>query len=129
MALVAAAPGYAGHEPPRAHYHLGAPTRRSSARILAVLRAICSRSASRVLAIDGSRVVLRPCPRARASSEDRMTKAKADPAKRVLAGLPGLIPTLEAVYKDIHAHPELSMQETRTAALAARHLRDSGYEV
>ena len=58
-----------------------------------------------------------------------MTKTKADPAERVLAGLPGLIPTLEAVYKDIHAHPELSMQETRTAALAARHLRDSGYEV
>src|SRR5690606_17794100 len=32
-------------------------------------------------------------------------------------------------YTDLHAHPELSMQETRTAALAAEHLRKSGYEV
>jgi len=27
-----------------------------------------------------------------------------------------LLPDLEALYKDVHAHPELSMQETRTAA-------------
>ena len=27
-----------------------------------------------------------------------------------------LLPELERVYTDIHAHPELSMQETRTAA-------------
>ncbi|MET0986569.1 MAG: M20 family metallopeptidase [Steroidobacteraceae bacterium] len=36
---------------------------------------------------------------------------------------------LEAAYKDVHAHPELSMQETRTAGLAAKHLADNGYEV
>jgi hippurate hydrolase len=36
---------------------------------------------------------------------------------------------LEAAYKDVHAHPELSMQETRTAGLAAKHLSDNGYEV
>ena len=36
---------------------------------------------------------------------------------------------LEALYKDVHSHPELSMQETRTAALAAGRLRASGYEV
>lgn len=36
---------------------------------------------------------------------------------------------LESAYKDIHAHPELSMPETRTAALAAKHLTDCGYEV
>ena len=40
-----------------------------------------------------------------------------------------LLPDLERVYTDIHAHPELSMQETRTAALAAQRLRGSGYEV
>jgi len=40
-----------------------------------------------------------------------------------------LLPRLEALYTDLHAHPELSMQETRTAALAAEHLRKSGYEV
>lgn len=40
-----------------------------------------------------------------------------------------LLPDVEALYKDIHAHPELSMQETRTAALAADRLRKAGYEV
>jgi hippurate hydrolase len=30
---------------------------------------------------------------------------------------------------DVHSHPELSMQETRTANLAADHLRAAGYEV
>lgn len=40
-----------------------------------------------------------------------------------------LLPGLEKFYKDIHAHPELSMQETRTAALAAARLREAGYKV
>ncbi|HXD36552.1 MAG TPA: M20 family metallopeptidase [Rhodanobacter sp.] len=43
--------------------------------------------------------------------------------------LRALLPRLEALYTDIHAHPELSMQETRTAGLAAEHLRAAGYEV
>ena len=30
-----------------------------------------------------------------------------------------LLPDLEAVYKDIHSHPELSLQEIRTAGIAA----------
>src|SRR5256884_253453 len=47
----------------------------------------------------------------------------------VLANLAAALPELEAVYKDIHAHPELSMQETRTAGIAADHLRKSGFEV
>src|SRR5690349_7645023 len=46
-----------------------------------------------------------------------------------LSGLPGLLSDLEALYTDIHAHPELSMQETRTAGLAADRLRGAGYEV
>jgi amidohydrolase len=33
------------------------------------------------------------------------------------------------LYKDLHAHPELSMQETRTAGIAADRLRAAGYEV
>lgn len=49
--------------------------------------------------------------------------------QRLLAPLPELLPSLEAVYKDVHAHPELSMQETRTAALAAAHLRNASFEV
>ena len=47
----------------------------------------------------------------------------------ILAPLDKLLPDLEAVYKDIHAHPELSMHETRTAGIAADHLRKSGFEV
>jgi amidohydrolase len=50
-------------------------------------------------------------------------------ADAVLRNLDGLLPDLEALYKDVHSHPELSMQETRTAALAADRLRASGYEV
>ena len=40
-----------------------------------------------------------------------------------------LLPDLEALYKDIHSHPELSMQEMRTAGIAAERLRVAGYEV
>src|ERR1700726_1618601 len=47
----------------------------------------------------------------------------------ILASLAALLPELEAVYKDIHAHPELSMQETRTAGIAANHLKAAGFEV
>lgn len=47
----------------------------------------------------------------------------------VLANLSGLLPELESIYKDIHAHPELSLQEIRTARIAADHLRATGYEV
>ena len=36
---------------------------------------------------------------------------------------------LTEVRRDIHAHPELGFQETRTAALVARTLRALGYEV
>jgi hippurate hydrolase len=52
------------------------------------------------------------------------------PAPQALwSTLDGMLPRLEAVYMDVHAHPELSMQETRTAALAADHLRAAGFEV
>jgi hippurate hydrolase len=49
-----------------------------------------------------------------------------DPALR---NLESLLPDLEAFYKDVHSHPELSMQEMRTAGLAADRLRAAGYEV
>ena len=48
---------------------------------------------------------------------------------KTLQNLDGLLPDLEALYKDVHSHPELSMQETRTAGLAADRLRAAGYEV
>ena len=47
--------------------------------------------------------------------------------------LPGpsddLLAELEESYKDIHANPELSMQEHRTAGIAAAWLKQHGYEV
>ena len=36
---------------------------------------------------------------------------------------------LEELYKDVHRHPELSMQEQRTAGLAAERLSATGFEV
>jgi amidohydrolase len=51
------------------------------------------------------------------------------PSDPILANLDSLLPKLKAIYTDIHAHPELSMQETRTATIAAEQLRASGYEV
>ncbi|HZR81784.1 MAG TPA: amidohydrolase [Candidatus Binatia bacterium] len=49
------------------------------------------------------------------------------------SSLPGpseaLLTELEGIYKDIHASPELSMQERRTAGIAAAWLRRHGYEV
>lgn len=49
------------------------------------------------------------------------------------AALPGpsddLLAKLEGIYKDIHANPELAMQERRTAGIAAAWLREQGYEV
>jgi hippurate hydrolase len=51
------------------------------------------------------------------------------PVDRALANLRDLLPGLEAFYTDVHSHPELSMQETRTAGLVADRLREAGYEV
>jgi hippurate hydrolase len=47
----------------------------------------------------------------------------------LLANLDTLVPELEATYKDIHSHPELSMQETRTARIAETHLKALGFDV
>jgi amidohydrolase len=47
--------------------------------------------------------------------------------------LPGptddLLAKLEGIYRDIHANPELSMQEHRTSGIAAAWLREQGYDV
>ena len=50
-------------------------------------------------------------------------------AASVLSGLQNTLEDLEALYKDIHSHPELSMQEERTAEIAAGRLRSAGFEV
>jgi amidohydrolase len=58
-----------------------------------------------------------------------MNETAMPPSSSALGDLRGLLPDLETLYTDVHAHPELSMQETRTARLAAGHLRRAGYEV
>ena len=58
-----------------------------------------------------------------------MGEKTATPFNAFLANLSPLLPGLEATYKDIHAHPELSMQEERTAGIAADRLRAAGFEV
>ena len=55
------------------------------------------------------------------------------PADSVVSVLPDpsahLLAELEDIYRDLHANPELSMQERRTSGLAAAWLRKHGYEV
>lgn len=40
-----------------------------------------------------------------------------------------LMPELETIYLDLHRHPELSMQEVRTAGVAAAWMKKYGFEV
>jgi amidohydrolase len=47
----------------------------------------------------------------------------------VFGGLGGIVAELEALYRDVHEHPELSMQERRTAGKAAGRLQAAGYDV
>lgn len=49
--------------------------------------------------------------------------------RSVLGGLDGIAGELEAFYRDLHSHPELSLQEHRTAEKAAGHLGQAGFEV
>jgi amidohydrolase len=45
------------------------------------------------------------------------------------AGLDKAYPHLDALYKDIHQHPELGFQEVETAAKLAKEMRALGFEV
>jgi amidohydrolase len=58
-----------------------------------------------------------------------MNTAKVTATELVLKNLDRGMADLEALYKDLHAHPELSMQETRTAAVVADRLRAASFEV
>jgi amidohydrolase len=48
---------------------------------------------------------------------------------RVTGLVNGMYPQLDTFYKDIHAHPELGFQETRTAAKLAAEMRALGFQV
>lgn len=47
----------------------------------------------------------------------------------IYAGVAAVLDDVEELYKDVHRHPELSMQEERTAGLAAERLQKAGFEV
>ena len=47
----------------------------------------------------------------------------------VLAPLGAMLPGLREIYVDLHANPELSFQETRTASVVAERLAALGYQV
>src|SRR5256714_15592967 len=68
-------------------------------------------------------------PIASSYSREVLNMSERPPAQHILANLGMLLPDLESVYKDIHSHPELSMQENRTAGIAADRLRAARYEV
>lgn len=49
--------------------------------------------------------------------------------QHILAWLNDVASDLHAIRHDIHAHPELGFEESRTSALVARLLEEWGYEV
>ena len=59
----------------------------------------------------------------------RTSTTTAPQANLVLDGLEEITRALEDLYRDLHLHPELSMQEHRTAAKAAEQLEKAGFEV
>lgn len=48
---------------------------------------------------------------------------------KLSAAIDNAMPELVAIRRDLHAHPELGLEETRTSAFIARHLEELGYEV
>ncbi|MEE8171150.1 MAG: M20/M25/M40 family metallo-hydrolase, partial [Phycisphaerae bacterium] len=56
-------------------------------------------------------------------------KYRAEDAAGVAAWLDANLPKLMEVYEHLHANPELSLHEKRTAALVADHLSKAGYQV
>src|SRR5215471_18495536 len=50
-------------------------------------------------------------------------------ATDLLVGLEDRLSVWGELYRDLHRHPELSLQEHRTAGVVAQHLRDTSYEV
>jgi hippurate hydrolase len=50
-------------------------------------------------------------------------------APRIRAEIDADYPRMEGLYRDLHAHPELGFQETRTAAKLAADMRSFGFTV
>src|SRR5438445_11300018 len=52
-----------------------------------------------------------------------------DAVQEIKQRIDGQLSSLEAFYKHIHSHPELSLREEHTSARLAQELRDLGFEV
>lgn len=63
------------------------------------------------------------------SSAARADSISPDAEQRVDAQVNASYPALLALYKDLHQHPELGFQETRTAARLAQEMRRAGFTV
>ena len=72
----------------------------------------------------GAAALLASPARPRAKPAD-VAKQKAE----IDAGLDKAYPHLDALYKDIHQHPELGFQEVETSAKLAKEMRALGFEV
>jgi amidohydrolase len=55
--------------------------------------------------------------------------AQAVDASAVAQQVNAMYPRLDAIYQDLHAHPEIAFQEQRTAAKLAAEMRSLGFEV
>ena len=62
-----------------------------------------------------------------ARAQEGAAALRLQPQVRQLAD--GMYAQLDAVYRDLHAHPELAFQEVRTAARLAAEMRALGFEV
>jgi hippurate hydrolase len=74
----------------------------------------------------------RPAPGAGDKAGDETKEARPslkDTAARVKKLVAGDYERLEKLYKHLHANPELSLQEVKTAARMAKELRDLGFDV
>jgi amidohydrolase len=49
--------------------------------------------------------------------------------REVIGGVDGMLPAIDAFYRDLHEHPELSGMEERTSGKVAARLEAAGYEV
>src|SRR5215211_3274644 len=72
---------------------------------------------------------IRTIEKSKKMAEKSRDQPPKSPITDVLADLQTTSRWQERVYKQLHAHPELSFQEAATAALAASKLRELGYEV
>lgn len=70
-----------------------------------------------------------PVETASAAGNAAASTGPGSPADSVMANLPKADPALVEIYKQLHANPELSFKEAKSAALMASELENLGFEV